>query len=307
MTNLRIDAATAEVMEALERDGAPSILLKGPALADWEADRFARAYADCDLWVAPATIGAAERTLAELGFTPPDDERGLPAWWREHASNWTRELDGVAVDLHRVLQGVGTAPEHAWEVLSARTDAVVVAGYRARRLATAGRALYVALHAAHHGERADRSLLRLETALAAAGEGVWREAHALASELGALDAFATGLRLTPDGAELAARLELPATTSVTIALRASTPPPLALGFDQLTSAGWRGPKVLVRKLIPPPGFIRHWWEPAARSRRMLAVGYAYRPVWLLRNAPRGWRAWRSAKHQVGAGRQPEEG
>ena len=215
MTNLRIDAATAEVMEALERAGAPSILLKGPALADWEADRFARAYADCDLWVAPATIGAAERTLAELGFTPPDDEHGLPAWWREHASNWTRELDGVAVDLHRVLQGVGAAPEHAWEVLSARTDAVVVVGYRARRLATAGRALYVALHAAHHGERADRSLLRLETALAATGEGVWREAHALAVGARRVGRIRHRAAAHAGGAELAARLELPATRSVT--------------------------------------------------------------------------------------------
>lgn len=298
MTNIRVDAATAEVMRALERAGAPAILLKGPALADWEADRYARAYADCDLWVAPPSIDKAQRTLGELGFKPAVDDRGLPAWWQEHASDWTRELDGVAVDLHQVLQGVGAAPEQAWEVLFSDTDGVVVAGYRARRLSAAGRALYVALHAAHHGEQADPSLLRLDAALAAADERVWRDACALASQLDALDAFATGLRLTAAGADLAARLSLPPTRSVTAALRATTPPPVALGFDQLATGGLAGPKILVRKVVPPPGFIRHWWPPAGSSRRMLAVGYIYRPIWLVRNAPRGWRAWRAARRQV---------
>lgn len=298
MTNLRIDAATAEVMRALDRAGAPGILLKGPALADWESEAHTRAYADCDLWAAPATIGTAERTLAELGFTPAVDERGLPGWWQEHASEWTRELDGVAVDLHRVLQGVGAEPERAWDVLSARTETVAVVGYQARRLVAPGRALYVALHAAHHGGRADRSLQRLEVALAAVTDDVWREARALASQLDALEAFAAGLRLIPSGAELAGRLSLPATSSVKVALRATTPPPVALGFDQVASAGWAGPVVIVRKLIPPPGFIRHWWPPAATSRRMLAVGYLRRPFWLLRNAASGWLAWRAAKRQV---------
>ena len=78
MTNLRIDAATAEVMEALDRAGAPSILLKGPALADWEPDGLARAYTDCDLWVAPAMVASAERTLGELGFAPWSTNRACP-------------------------------------------------------------------------------------------------------------------------------------------------------------------------------------------------------------------------------------
>lgn len=298
MTNLRIDAATAEVMEALDRVGAPSVLLKGPALADWEPDGLARGYTDCDLWVAPATVATAERTIGELGFAPGVDEQGLPDWWTEHASAWRRELDGVEVDLHRTIQGIGVGPEQAWQVLVRQTEEVTVAGYPARRLSVAARAMYVALHAAHHGERADRSRQRLDAALAAVPEGVWRQAQALASRLDALDAFAAGLRLSDAGADLAARLSLPATQSVTVALRASTPPPLALGLDQLTTAGWSGPRILLRKVIPPPGFIRHWWPSAARSRAMLLVGYVYRPLWLLRHVPEGWRAWRDARRRV---------
>ncbi len=302
ITNIRVDAATAEVLRALERVGLRAILLKGPALADWESKEYARAYVDCDLWLAPSAMRAAERTLGELGFAPDQQSRGLPRWWREHASNWTRGADGVAVDLHGSLQGVGVRGERAWELLQGEAEAIEVAGHRAYRLSTPARALYVALHAAHHGTLSARSLARLEAAVAAAGEDVWRAAGALAVELDAVDAFGSGLRLSSRGAELAERLALPATASVSVALHASTPPPVALGFEQLRRAGWMAPWVLVRKLIPPRGFIRHWWPPAARSRRMLALGYAYRPVWLLRNAPRGWRAWRAASAQVRAER-----
>ena len=119
-------------------------------------------------------------------------------------------------------------------------------------------------------------------------------------DLHATDSFGTGLRLVPEGRALADRLGLPATRSIKLALEASSPPPVALGLEQLRTADspWARTRIIARKVFPPPGFIRHWWPPAARNWRMLILGYLYRPVWLLRRAPQGFKAWREARRQV---------
>jgi hypothetical protein len=299
---LRIDAATGEVLRAFEAVRLRAVLLKGPALAAWYAAEPTRSYLDCDLWVAPADVAPAGDVLTRLGFERVVDDRGLPAWWRDHADDWRRDLDGVAVDLHRRLQGLGVDHETAWQTLWSRTETLTVAGHPARVLGPPASALYVTLHAAHHGEAWGKALSHLERALQAVGDSTWREAASLAERLGATDPFATGLRLVPQGTELAARLSLPDTRSVEVALRASTPPPIALGFEQLARAA--GPterlEIIARKAVPPPGFIRHWWPAATRNRRMLALGYLYRPVWLLRHGPRGLRAWLVARRKVRA-------
>jgi hypothetical protein len=302
-SNLRIDAATAEVIQGLEVAGVPSLLLKGPALSAWYADDRTRAYVDCDLWVRPSDLGAAERIFAGLGFRRYLDERGLPPWWLDHATAWVRDADGVQVDLHRVLQGVGVDAETAWRTLSATADTVVVAGHPAPVLSVPARALYVTLHAATHGQAWGKALVHVERALSAVDESDWKEAASLAEQLDAADAFASGLRLVPEGAALARRLRLPATQSVKVALHASTPPPIALGFEQLSSANGLRERITIiaRKAVPPPGFMRHWWPPAARNRRMLALAYVYRPLWLLRHAPRGLRAWSKARRSVHRG------
>jgi hypothetical protein len=83
----------------------------------------------------------------------------------------------------------------------------------------------------------------------------------------------------PRGAELADRLSLPSTQSVKVTLHSSTPPPIALGFEQLASAPSLREflSIMARKAVPPPGFMRDWWPPAGRNRRMLALAYIYRP------------------------------
>ena len=185
------------------------------------------------------------------------------------------------------------------ELLWAQREEFALAGSTAYRLPEPARVLYAALHATHHGAADARGLPHLQAALAAAGDPTWRTALELAVELGALESFAAGVRLVPEGVELAERLDVPDVRSVKTALLASTPPPLALGFDQLAAAGHYGRvRILVRKFFPPAGFIRHWWPPAARSRFMLTLGYVYRPVWLLRNAPAGYRAWQAARRAV---------
>jgi hypothetical protein len=303
-SNLRIDAATADVLRALDAAGAQAILLKGPALSEWYVSSDpARSYMDCDLWIRPADLDLAGRVLEAAGFVRHIDQRGLPRWWLEHDVSWYRELDGVSVDLHRFLQGVRVDREEAWDVLSPSRETIQVAGYPTPVLSSAGRALYVTLHAAHHGQDWGKAILHIERALASVPEHQWRQAADLAARLGAIDAFGTGLRLAPAGAELAERLGLPDMESVEVALRATSPPPVALGIEQISSAS--GPlaraRVITRKLFPPPGFVRHWWPPAAANRRMLLVGYLYRPLWLIRHAPAGFRAWREATRRVRSG------
>jgi Uncharacterised nucleotidyltransferase len=299
--NLRVDAATAEVTRALDAAAIPSIVLKGPTIARWLYGRSdPRGYSDSDLLVAPEQVAAAEAVLTDLGYARRYDIEGLPDWWLEHAHEWWRERDGVWVDLHDALPGVGLDNGAAWSLLAERTEAFEIAGQPARALAADARALHIALHVAHHGEGWGKALRDLDRAVAAVDDDTWRAAGGLAEQLEATDAFGTGLRLSPAGAELADRLRLPANRSVDAALRAGRPAPMALGFEQLAAAGGMRvrAKMVARKLVPPPGFMRHWYPPAQHSRRQLAFAYIYRPFWMLRNALPGWRAWRRERHRV---------
>lgn len=299
MWNLRIDAAIGDVVAALRERNIDSLVLKGPTFAEWYPPDSGRTYVDGDVWVAPGNVAGAEQVLADLGFLPTSDERGLPEWWQEHASSWLREQDQGKIDLHRRLQGAEADPASVWSTLWAQRAAITIGGVSGWRLSEPGRTLYATLHATHHGSEDARGLPHLEAALGAVDDSVWVAALELAREVDAVEAFATGLRLLPAGAELAERIRVPDARSVKTALLASTPPPVALGFDQLHGAsGLRRLEILLRKLFPPPGFIRHWWPPAGRNRGMLMVGYVYRPIWLVKNAPAGYRAWREARRKA---------
>ncbi|MGH2870963.1 MAG: nucleotidyltransferase family protein [Solirubrobacteraceae bacterium] len=299
MWNLRIDSAIGEVVQALRASGIESLVLKGPTFADWYPPDSPRTYVDGDVLVPPALVAGAEDVLTSLGFAPTRDERGVPDWWQEHASSWLRSSDGGKIDLHRKLQATSAPPEAVWTSLWKRREAITVGGASVWRLSEPGRALYATLHATHHGSVDRRGLPHLQAALQAVDDEGWTAALSLAIELNAVEAFATGLRLLPAGAELVSRIGVPDARSVKTSLLASTPPPVALGFDQLAGAsGRQRAEILLRKLLPPPGFIRYWWPPAARSRRMLAVGYLYRPVWLAKHVPAGYRAWRAARRDA---------
>jgi Uncharacterised nucleotidyltransferase len=295
MWNLRIDAATGEVVSALRTNGVDSIVLKGATFSEWYPPDSGRMYADGDVWVAPGDVRAAEKVLRAIGFTA-QFEGDQPTWWQEHANNWYREEDGGHIDLHRRLQGAELDPEQTWEILWPERTQFTVGGELAYRLPEHARALYAILHATFHDKDDPRGLPHLEAALAAVDDATWTEALALAGRLDAIDAFGAGLRLLPAGAALAERIGAPEPHSVHTLLWASAPPPLALGFDQLASArGMQRLLIILQKFVPPPGFIRHWWPPAARNPLMLAVGYVYRPLWLFRRAPAGYRAWRAAR------------
>lgn len=298
---LRLDTATAQVLRELESARVEALLLKGRSIADWlYADGELRTYVDTDLLIAPRDFGRAEQTLEALAFTRVFDDRGMPSWWREHAGAWLRRDDGFVVDLHRTLPGLGVSDEEAWRALAADTDLVVVAECPVRTLALPARALHVVLHAAQHGAGWAKPMADLSRALEIADDDLWRRAATLATELDALDAFAAGLRLAPDGVEVANRLGLPRPSSVDVALRATSPPPVALALEQLARArGMRARLTIVwHKLIPPPTFIRHWDPRARESRIALVRAYLRRPAWILRHTPRAVGAWYRARRSL---------
>ena len=301
--NLRVDAATSEVLRAFEAAGVQSILLKGASVTRWlSTAESPRSYSDCDLLVRPADLTAAERVLSELTFQPIHDERELPSWWREHGMAWWRQSDRTIVDLHRTLVGVGVDPEQLWLTLSMHTEALEVGKYDARALTLPGRAFHLALHAAQHGADWSRMLLDLDRAVSEASEETWTAAAARAESLQATAAFAAGLRLIPAGQVLADRLGLSRDLPTDVALRAGTPPPVALGLDQLARAkGLRARLAILRhKLAPPPSFMRHWSPRARQGRVGLMLAYLWRPLWLLGRLPAGFTAWWRARRRARA-------
>ena len=300
-SKLRVDAASAEVMRRFAFGGVEVRLLKGPSIAQWlypNADP--RPYVDCDLLVAPAGLQIAGEILASMGYACLFDDRAMPAWWREHAGVWARKTDGLTVDLHRTLAGVGVDDGTAWDLLSATPASVMVAGEPLPALGLTARALHVALHAAQHGADRPQSMADLDRALALGDNHLWLEAAELAGKLGAMDAFVGGLGLTTTGQQLVSRLGLPASRSTDSVLRAGSPPPLALGFEQLARASGVRLRVEIvwRKIVPPAAFVRHWDPRAAGGRLALLRAYLRRPLWLLRLAPGGLRAWRKARRAV---------
>jgi Uncharacterised nucleotidyltransferase len=296
--SLHLDAVTAEAVEALRAWAVESILLRGPAIARWlYDDDTTRTYVDVDLLVAHRDLPCAEAALARLGFADLTVEGVLAHDRPTHAHTWARRRDGAAVDLHYTLLGARLEPERVWDVLASATETTSVAGTTVTVLNEPARAVVVALHAAQHGVGVGQPLDDLARALALLPAPVWEAASALATRLDATAAFATGLRLLPPGHELADELDLPVDRSTEAALRASTPPPTALGYDWLArTPGLRVKAGLVAKKIAPDAvFMRAWSPLARRGRAGLVAAYVWRVFWLTRHAGPGFIAWRRAR------------
>lgn len=293
---LRVDSATAEVLKALAAAGVQSILLKGASNRQWLGTADERAYADCDLLVAPEDRKMAERVLSTLGFEAEVDVDRMPAWWQEHGVAWIRDADLAVIDVHRTLPGAGVDDHRAWELLSSGAEQIVVGGQTARAPAVAVRAMHVALHTAHHGP-SDRALSELSRALERADEDTWRAAAQLARQLEALDVFLSGLRLVPAGQALAARLGIETDRRLEVALLGEESRSSALTLDRFAHAGGvrTGLSMIRHKLVPPKTFIRRWSPLARRGGAGLMIAYAWRPVWVLIRVPAALRAWRRAR------------
>jgi hypothetical protein len=296
-TRLRIDSATAEVLRAFDSGGVQSILLKGASNRQWLEDSpvEARWYADCDLLVKPDDYDAAAQILGTLGFSADLDVARMPAWWRDHGVSWTRSADEAIIDLHRTLPGVGVDDDQAWTLLSAGTDKITVGGYAARAPALPARAMHLAIHAAQHGAAWSMGLGDLEHAIERAGDQTWLAAASFARQLDAAGAFVAGLRILPQGQALVERLGLVAAPRVDVALLGGNA--AALTIEHFMRAGnlWVRLGMIRHKLFPPTTFVRHWSPLARRGRLGLVAAYAWRPVWVIRRAPRAALDWRRAR------------
>jgi hypothetical protein len=300
---LIVDQAAGQVIDALRRRQVRPILLKGASFAHWlYDDGGARPYSDVDVLVAPDQLTTAGEVLAGLGYTlrcagaAPDEQAN-------HATNWDRP-GSLPVDLHNTMSArLGASPWRCWEVVSAQTRPALVGGSQAEVLAPPALALHVVLHAELGKSKTiddlGRALSRLDLA-------EWQAAVELAETLDALPALAVGLRLLPEGEEMAETLGLPTDATIELVLLASSTGVLARPFEQVAQApGLRAKASLVgRELVPTPSFVRLWFPPARSSRVGLVVGYLYRLVWVPWHVPEGLRRWRRAQRAVATGKTP---
>jgi len=286
---LALDSASAELVELLRERGVRAVLLRGPSIARRLYAEGGRSYEDVDLLVPPDDIAALERVVRGAGFELTARD--------VHAAPWIRRSDGMILDVHTTMIGVGAPPGEVWRELGGATEILALPRGEVEVLQLPGLALNVALHAAQHGVEGGKSLEDLLRALELLPEDAWREAATLAKRLDAVPAFATGLRLLPLGVELAERLALPIEHSRELALRAGSAPPTALGFWRLAETPGLGNKVglLGRELAPSPAFMRAMYPVARRGRAGLAAAYLWRPVSLARQVGPGFRAWRRAR------------
>lgn len=303
---LALDRITAEVVTALRGERIRSILLKGPALARWlyEENEW-RGYADCDLLVSPGDVPAAEAILERLGFER-EGLQSITGDWEKYSSAWTGPR-ASNIDLHHTLIGIGVPASEFWEVMSERTERMRVAGVEVEVLRPAARALALVIHVAKDGSRRGKARHDLDHATRRVPRDVWTDAAELAARLRATEAFAAGLRVVASGRALAEQLNLtnvapPA--DVAIRLEGGAPP-LAAGIHWLLSThGWRHKVgVVMRKIVPPPTFMRAW-SPLARGGRLgLALAYVWRPIWvMLRVVPAVRTVWRATREEKNASR-----
>jgi hypothetical protein len=172
-----------------------------------------------------------------------------------------------------------------------------VAGVAVQVLVEPARLLHVALHAAQHGPGNPRPLHDLNRAVERIGVDVWQETAGLAELLDATATLMVGLRLLPNGEVLVQKLGLSGAPTTEVLLRSSNPPPLALGFNWMSKVPGLHRKIgfAVAKAFPPPEFIRSNDPLAQGGVWQLARGYLRRVWWLIRNAPRGLKAFRRAR------------
>ena len=292
-----LDAVAAQVLAAFRQAGVEALLLKGRALAIllYRAGE-QRDYSDVDLLVAPHDLDAAEATLRGLGYENASSALGIDdIGGVVHADTWIRATPGsndqAMIDLHRWLPGARATPGKAWEALAARRTWIEIEGRQAAVLDRAGQAMHLATHAAQHGPAFPKPVDELALALERWPADVWDSAALLAQEIDATEAFAAGLRLVPEGAEVAERLALASTAELDWTIRHRHARPRGT-FHLQALADARGARervrILRRSLLPSQAWIMHQhpWARAGGLRVIAAYGAH------LARAP-GWaaRAW----------------
>jgi hypothetical protein len=284
--NFAVDALTAEVAGAFGREEIETLVLKGPVLAKWLYPGEVRPYVDSDLMVAPRDRARAVGVLEQLGFgeycpwmpTPLSLDPGGTAFNR----------NGAMVDLHCQLPGLDGDPDAIWSRLAASAERQVIGEVELRVPDRDVVLLHVVLHAAHHANVGDgKPVEDLRRALACAEEPEWSNALELAREYQGIPAFAAGLRLLPEGEDLAHRLGLGDVRSPRHEIRREDNV-IAEELYALLAADAsirRKLATAASDIFPRPDYMR-WWSPLARRGKLgLAGAYLWRVIWVTGQAP----------------------
>jgi hypothetical protein len=272
---LQLDVITAEVVSALEQAAVGVLLLKGPSILRRLYGRDHRSYIDIDLLVEPRCWSVAVGVLEALGFLPvhPGARRTETA---SHSKDFQRQ--DVALDLHYTLSGVSVSDEEAWDHLVAQTVAVEVGGRPMTCLNDTGLALHIALHSVQNGRRTQQTDEDLRRAVTMIPVQAWREASHLARQLHCDDHFAAGLRLCPEGRQIASELQLDQPSRLA-RLKGSAAPQDVIWIEQLAvMPSWRAKATTVLwELFPSRGGLLVVSPLARRGPLGVAAAYLLRP------------------------------
>ena len=192
--------ALADLLEALETAGIPTLVLKGAALVlNYYQDLGARRMSDFDVLVPAAARPKALDLLDGLGWSGPDERiRNLSVHYH-HAIEFRSPDRRNVCDLHwQVMNCLGLAddPDHSTHDFWVAADPTEILGVRSRVLGPAD----LLLHACVHGLRDDHvRLLWVADALqilASSGERLdWDRLVGQASKRGAILPLRRALRL----------------------------------------------------------------------------------------------------------------
>jgi Uncharacterised nucleotidyltransferase len=296
---VEVDAVTVEVVGAFAGEGIDTVVLKGPVLAWWLYPGEVRPYVDSDLLVAPDDRARAVGVLERLGFAEHCAWMPTPLSLDPGGTAFNRPGGGT-VDLHCQLPGLDGDPDAIWSRVAASAQRQVIAGVELRVPDRDTVLLHVALHAAHHANMVGGNPLEdLRRAFAVVEEAGWLRALALARAYEGVAAFAAGLRLLPEGEDLACRLGLGEVRSLQYEIRREDNV-IAEELYALLSAdvGIRRKLVIAASdIFPLPDYMR-WWSPLARRGKLgLAGAYLWRVIWIIGQAPRAigtlWRIQRA--------------
>lgn len=300
LMELQMEGSAATAVRHLRSRGVRVILLKGPVTRHWlYRSNEARHYGDLDFLVSPHQFERAASLLGEIGYQP--QLSGVaPA---ELGVGWANERvlvspQNIYIDLHQRLIGVPSA-ERCWDVLSGSTEPFRLQTGHVEALTVEARALHLALHAAQDGLPDTKALADLDRGLQAVPLPTWRKAAQLAESLDATPAFAAGLRLLPEGAELADGLRLPHRMTTELAVRMAGLSQDALFFERLKSTpGLRAAAALIwRKLFPTAAFLRARSPLARRGPAGLLLARTSRVVSLMCRLPPAAATWLRAQRR----------
>lgn len=291
--SMAIDVVTCRVVTALREAHIEPIVLKGPSFAAWlYADGTLRPYNDTDLLVAPNDAADVGRALERLGYKAQPHPPGA----KSVATAWVNPRSAGSVDVHTSLWLFG-APDLWWR-LQEHTQSLSVGHLTVTALDDIAKTVHVVTHALQHEFREAWPNSDLDRAIHRLPVDTWRGAAALASEVGAYDAFALGLSSSPGGQALARVIgvERPSTLSPQLRLLAAGVADTGAGAIHYLGglSGWRHRLSFLRaKLFPSPKFVESLACSTGKESAQPIVNYVRYWGRLLHKAPRALAVWYS--------------